>query len=67
MFFTSLPQSLHLGWCHPALAAPADAFSQDGQLWGNPTYTWQAHKDEGYRWWIERFRRPFYLSEIIEK
>ena len=22
--FTSLPQSLHLGWCHPALAAPAD-------------------------------------------
>ena len=23
-YFTSLPQSLHLGWCHPALAAPAD-------------------------------------------
>ena len=22
--FTSLPQSLHPGWCHPALAAPAD-------------------------------------------
>ena len=22
--FTSLPQSQHLGWCHPALAAPAD-------------------------------------------
>ena len=24
IIFTSLPQSLHLGWCHPALAAPAD-------------------------------------------
>ncbi|MBF0947382.1 MAG: 4-alpha-glucanotransferase, partial [Atopobium sp.] len=63
-------------WAHPELfaldatghtelqaGAPADAFSQDGQLWGNPTYTWQAHKDEGYRWWIERFRRSFYLYD----
>ena len=25
-YFTSLPQSLHLGWCHPALAAPADQY-----------------------------------------
>ena len=24
IIFTSLPQSLHPGWCHPALAAPAD-------------------------------------------
>ena len=23
-YFTSLPQSQHPGWCHPALAAPAD-------------------------------------------
>ena len=33
---------------------PPDAFSEDGQLWGNPLYRWDAHKQEGYRWWIRR-------------
>lgn len=23
---------------------PADGFSEDGQLWGNPTYNWSAHE-----------------------
>jgi 4-alpha-glucanotransferase len=39
--------------------APPDAFSRDGQLWGNPTYRWNAVRAEGWRWWIERFRRTF--------
>ncbi len=33
---------------------PPDAFSADGQLWGNPLYRWDAHKKENYRWWIRR-------------
>lgn len=33
---------------------PPDAFSETGQLWGNPVYDWPAHKDTSYRWWIER-------------
>ncbi len=37
--------------------APPDAFSDDGQLWGNPVYDWPAMRRRGYRWWVERARR----------
>ncbi len=33
---------------------PPDYFSQDGQLWGNPLYDWDAMKRDGYRWWVGR-------------
>ncbi len=34
---------------------PPDYFSEDGQLWGNPLYNWDQHKQENYRWWLLRF------------
>ena len=43
---------------------PPDAFTKDGQLWGNPLFDWSALRAEGYRWWIERFRRTFDLVEL---
>jgi 4-alpha-glucanotransferase len=33
---------------------PPDAFSATGQLWGNPLYDWQYHRETGYAWWIRR-------------
>jgi len=33
---------------------PPDAFSEDGQLWGNPIYRWDALQADGYSWWIRR-------------
>ena len=33
---------------------PPDAFSADGQLWGNPLYRWERHKQDDYNWWIQR-------------
>lgn len=33
---------------------PPDAFSSDGQLWGNPTYNWRFLAERGYSWWIAR-------------
>ena len=49
---------------HPGLfrrdavtGVPPDAFTTDGQLWGNPPYDWPAMRREGHRWWIERLRR----------
>lgn len=33
---------------------PPDYFSPTGQLWGNPIYSWEAHKAEGYSWWCRR-------------
>ncbi|MBI1246275.1 4-alpha-glucanotransferase [bacterium] len=35
---------------------PPDYFSAVGQLWGNPVYNWEAHRETGYRWFIERFQ-----------
>ena len=33
---------------------PPDGFNADGQLWGNPLYRWQAHKQENFAWWVRR-------------
>ena len=33
---------------------PPDSFNEDGQLWGNPLYRWDLHKQDGYSWWIQR-------------
>ncbi|MBQ8003569.1 MAG: 4-alpha-glucanotransferase [Oscillospiraceae bacterium] len=33
---------------------PPDAFSAEGQLWGNPTYRWNRLAENGYSWWIAR-------------
>lgn len=30
---------------------PPDAFSEDGQVWGNPLYNWDYMKGTGYSWW----------------
>jgi 4-alpha-glucanotransferase len=46
-------------------AAPPDALSAVGQLWGNPLYDWRAMREQGYRWWIERFRRTFALFDVV--
>jgi 4-alpha-glucanotransferase len=43
--------------------APPDALSALGQRWGNPLYDWPVHRQTGYRWWIERFRRTFELVD----
>ncbi len=38
---------------------PPDAFSKDGQFWGNPVYDWKKMKEDGYSWWKERIRYAF--------
>jgi 4-alpha-glucanotransferase len=43
---------------------PPDAYTDKGQLWGNPLYDWPALQRRGYRWWIERFRRVFDLYDL---
>ncbi len=43
---------------------PPDLFAKTGQLWGNPLYDWTAMRADGYRWWIERFRRTFELVDL---
>jgi 4-alpha-glucanotransferase len=35
---------------------PPDAFSAQGQRWGNPLYNWDAMRLRGYQWWVRRLR-----------
>ncbi|MBQ5926918.1 MAG: 4-alpha-glucanotransferase, partial [Clostridia bacterium] len=44
---------------------PPDAFSEDGQLWGNPVYDWSKMKKDGYAWWKERIDYAFRLFDIV--
>ncbi len=44
---------------------PPDAFSEDGQLWGNPVYDWDYHERTGYEWWIRRIEHSFRLCDRL--
>lgn len=44
---------------------PPDAFSTDGQLWGNPLYRWEVLERDGYAWWLRRLRASFRLFDVV--
>lgn len=44
---------------------PPDAFSEDGQLWGNPIYDWSYHRETGFAWWIYRIKQSFKLYDHL--
>ncbi|WP_024614290.1 4-alpha-glucanotransferase [Clostridium sp. Ade.TY] len=44
---------------------PPDAFSETGQLWGNPIYDWDYLEKTGYAWWIDRVRESLKLYDIV--
>jgi len=44
---------------------PPDYFSATGQLWGNPLYDWERHKQTGYEWWIRRMRHMSSQVDIV--
>jgi 4-alpha-glucanotransferase len=44
--------------------APPDAYSDVGQLWGNPLYDWPALRRRRYEWWVERIRRTLSLFDM---
>ena len=65
-------------WAHPELfqldennvptavaGCPPDGFSADGQLWGNPLYRWDYHKNTGYGWWMSRMWYCFQMYDVV--
>src|SRR5215813_11154749 len=44
---------------------PPDYFSAQGQLWGNPVYNWDALRQSGYRWCIDRLRALLAHVDVI--
>jgi 4-alpha-glucanotransferase len=53
--------------CRPRFVAgvPPDYFSQDGQLWGNPSYDWDALRGTGFRFYIDRLRALLAHVDVI--
>ena len=65
-------------WSHPELfqldrdnvplavaGCPPDGFSATGQLWGNPLYRWDYHRQTGYDWWMKRLAYCFELYDVV--
>lgn len=44
---------------------PPDYFSEEGQLWGNPIYNWDAMKKDNYSWWISRIGNAIKTYDVI--
>ena len=44
---------------------PPDAFSEDGQLWGNPIYDYKKMKKDNYSWWVNRVRHSLKIFDIV--
>ena len=65
-------------WAHPELfqldgknvptavaGCPPDGFSATGQLWGNPLYRWDYHRQTGYDWWMSRLWYCFQIYDVM--
>lgn len=65
-------------WTHPELfkmdedyhqifssGVPPDAFSDTGQLWGNPVYDWDKHLQTEFNWWAKRIGGVLKNCDII--
>lgn len=65
-------------WAHPEIfqydesltatsvsGCPPDAFSEEGQLWGNPLYRWHSGRDAVYSWWRRRIQVQLDLFDVI--
>ncbi len=44
---------------------PPDYFSETGQLWGNPLYDWEAMKEDGFQWWLNRIQACLKLVDYV--
>ncbi len=65
-------------WCEPeqfmlgadlapkeVAGCPPDAFSDEGQLWGNPLYNWAFMKKDGFSWWCRRLSFALKLYDVV--
>jgi 4-alpha-glucanotransferase len=44
---------------------PPDYFSDQGQRWGNPTYDWDAHRRDDFRWWAARLAATARRVDVV--
>lgn len=65
-------------WTHPHLfrldeagrsafsgGVPPDYFSETGQRWDNPTYRWEAMREDDFAWWGRRFEAILNQADLV--
>jgi 4-alpha-glucanotransferase len=65
-------------WAHPEIfqmgkdgnpsfvaGVPPDAFSDDGQLWGNPLYDWGYLESTGFGFWVARLEHQLRMFDAL--
>jgi 4-alpha-glucanotransferase len=45
--------------------APPDDFAVKGQNWSFPTYNWEKMKQDGFKWWNDRFHQMSYYFDAF--
>ncbi len=53
------------GYPSSVAGVPPDAFSETGQLWGNPLYDWKRMNRDGYKWWLQRMEHNAKLYDKV--
>jgi len=56
------PELYHL---NVQAGAPPDDFAVKGQNWGFPTYNWEKMKQDGFKWWKDRFHQMSYYFDAF--
>lgn len=53
--------------CSPERVAgvPPDDFAENGQVWGNPLYDWDHLKQNGFGFWLDRFKYSLELFDGV--
>lgn len=65
-------------WAHPELykldnnlvptgvaGVPPDYFSATGQLWNNPVYNWEVHRNDNFSWWVDRIKMMLDRFDVV--
>lgn len=55
----------HEGSPSVVAGVPPDAFSETGQLWGNPIYDWERMREDGFAWWVARVRETLKIVDVV--
>lgn len=53
------------GLCDQVAGVPPDAFSDNGQFWGNPLYDWNTMQQNDFSWWVNRFNTQLELFDYV--
>jgi 4-alpha-glucanotransferase len=62
------PHQFHLdeeGTPTEVAGVPPDYFSATGQRWGNPLYRWERMAENGFSWWLARFRWNLTQTDLV--